>query len=111
MSVLDTVTEKGLLYRDLGEVTVRRDVDIGQQDLPAQRQGQPELGGDLAGGGGRIDAEVGEQVEMGVVEQGQDRPQGPIHAHTDSHGVTAAVQASNLNCARGYPQVGELSGA
>jgi hypothetical protein len=40
------------------------DVDIVQQYVTAQREGQPKLRGALAVGGGRINAEVCEQVEV-----------------------------------------------
>jgi len=67
------------------------DVDIVQQYLATQWEGKPKLGGELAVGGGGIDAEVREQVELWVLEQGQDRTQRCVHSHTDGYSVTAAV--------------------
>ena len=68
-----------------------RDVDIVQQYLTAQWEGQPKLADDLAVGGGGINAEVREQVEVWVLEQGQDRTQRCVHISTDSYSVTAAI--------------------
>src|SRR5262249_3911660 len=80
-----------------------------QQYLTTQRQGQHELGGDLAVGGGGIDAEIREQVEVWVVEPGQGCTERCVHPRTQGQSVLATVEASDLNCTASDPHVGDLS--